>query len=99
MSRGVGRLITTGAGCGMGGRGHGGRDRCGAEGITVRSGRRRMCRSMDGAGVLDFGLDGAGGAGLDGCRSGLVTTITPGGADIAAATVWSSRMVGSITTV
>jgi hypothetical protein len=39
----------------------------------VRSGRRRMCRSLDLAGDLDSVLDSAAGAALDGCLWGHVT--------------------------
>src|SRR5580700_8597750 len=79
-SRGAGRLTTTGAGWFMAADGHGGRDRCGAVGFTVRSGRRLMCRSMDGVGALDLALDGAAGVDLAGCRLVQVTGSIRGGA-------------------
>src|ERR1700722_520023 len=63
--------------------GRGGRDRCGAEGFTVRSGRRPMCRSTDGVGALDLVLDGAAGVDLDGCQLVRVTGSIRGGAGTA----------------
>src|ERR1700683_5829163 len=71
LSLGVGRHITTVAGCGMAARGHGGRDRCGAASI-VRCGRRLMCRSLASAAVGDSASAGGGGAVLGGCPMGRV---------------------------
>src|SRR5580698_365537 len=82
-SRGAGRLTTTGAGWFTAAAGHGGRDRCGAVGFIVRSGRRLMCRSMAGVGALDLVLDGAAGVDLDGCRLVRVTGSIRGGAGMA----------------
>src|ERR1700723_3931341 len=82
MSRGVGRLITTAAGWFTVADGRGGRDRCGAAGFTVRSGRRLTCRSTGGVGALDLDLGGAAGVDLDGCQLVRVTGSIPGGADM-----------------
>src|ERR1700678_1445161 len=83
MSLGDGRLITMDAGCGTEIRGRGGRDRCGAGDSTVRSGRQRMCRSLDSEGRGASALGGEDGAALDGCRLGLVIASFRGGADMA----------------
>ena len=82
-----------GGGCGTAVRGLGGRGRCGALGSIVRSGRRHMCRSSDSevGGDLVSVLVGADGAALDGCRLGLVTASSRGGADMAVASAsWAS---------
>src|SRR5580698_10659336 len=90
LSRGDGRRITMGAGCGTTVHGRGGRDRCGAADSIVRSGPRRMFRSSDSEVVGDWvlALDGADGAGSDGCQSGPVTASSRGGADMAAGSAW-----------
>src|SRR5208283_4373565 len=87
-SLGGGRLITTGGGCGTAGRGHGGRDRCGEWDFIVRSGRRRMFRSLDSEADGDSVSDGEDGAALDGCRLGLATASIRGGADMADGLEW-----------
>src|SRR5713226_1426203 len=82
-SRGAGRPITMGAGCITEIRGRGGRDRCGAVGSIVHSGRRRMYRSLDLEVDGELVLDGADGAASAGCPSGPVIPSSRGGADMA----------------
>src|ERR1700722_2452500 len=82
MSRGVGRLITTAGGWFTVGDERGGRDRFGAAGFTVRSGRRLTCRSTGGVGALDLDLGGAAGVDLDGCQLVRGTGSIRGGADM-----------------
>src|ERR1700685_2849594 len=84
-SRGDGRHITMAAGCITAIRGPGGRDRCGAQGSIVPSGRPRTFRSLDGAEGLDLASASAGevGADLAGCRWGRVTGSIRGGAGTA----------------
>jgi|SRR5579871_351511 len=82
-SRGDGLPITTAVGSGTATRGRGGRVRFGVG--TVRSGRRRMFPSGDGAGAsaLVSVLAGAAGAALAGCRLDPATGSIRGGVDIA----------------
>src|ERR1700685_2817692 len=85
-SRGDGRHITMAAGCITAIRGPGGRDRCGAQGSIVPSGRRGTYRSLAGAGALDLVSASAGevGADLAGCHWGQVIGSIRGGAATAA---------------
>src|SRR5216684_2773988 len=83
MSRGAGRHITMGAGCGTAARGRGGRDRYGAGVSIVRSGRPLMCRSSDLEVDGELVSDGADGAASDGCPLGPVIPSSRGGADMA----------------
>src|SRR5579862_725346 len=97
MSRGDGRRITMDVGSHTVERGRGGRDRFMRAASTVRSGRRHMSHSGDGAEGLASDLVLADGAASAGCRLDLVTISIHGGVDIAGDLEWSGSMGDLIT--